>query len=144
MKVSLIIFLIGFITIAPSIYLGIKYFDGKVTDQPYETGLQYDTDKKFITDNGLELNILNMASQNGQVEMAFTIAMNEGAGMENTSFFITRPATAQGTISVETQKNAEGIYSTAFNIDTKGYHILKVVSRVNGKDVTLQKSFYIN
>lgn len=92
-------------TIAPSIYVGIKYFDGKVIDQPYESGLTYDADKKFISDNGLGLTILKQDKKNGDsVEMQFSFDKKTDINLEETSFYIARPATEQGKIQINAEK----------------------------------------
>ncbi len=92
-------------TIAPSIYVGIKYFDGKVIDQPYESGLTYDADKKFISDNGLGLTILKQDKNGDSVEMQFSFDKKTDINLEETSFYIARPATEQGKIQINAEKN---------------------------------------
>lgn len=144
MKVSLIIFLVGFITIAPSIYVGIKYFDGKVTDQPYETGLLYDENRKFISDNNIGLNILNHTENGGQIILQFALNCAPEANVESAEFYVTRPATDKTLMAIPVEKEENGLYASVFSMDSKGHHILKAKSRINGKDIVIQKGFYIN
>jgi len=144
MRVSLIIFIIGFITIAPSIYVGIKYFDGKVTDQPYETGLMYDEDKKFISDNGLALDQINVSRIDKNVEIKFELTKKSGVKLDELQFFVSRPATNQNSIEISAENISDSLFKAGFSIDSVGHHILLAKSRVNGKEVSLQKSFYIN
>jgi len=144
MKVSLIIFLIGFITIAPSIWVGIKYFDGKVVDQPYETGLQYDEGKKLIKDNGLKLSVLDCTRSNDVIDIHFILDRNDSVDLEDTEFFISRPASDKGKVKLDTRMADEGVYESVVTLNTLGYHILKAKGKINGKEISLQKSFYIN
>ena len=144
MKVSLIIFLIGFITIAPSIFIGIKYFDGKVVEQPYETGLKYDEDKKLIADNGLDLDVLSCSSMNNVVNLQFILDKNSDVDLTEQEFYITRPASDHNIQKLDTKMADEGVYESVVTLNTKGYHILKAKGKLNGQEVSLQKSFYIN
>jgi len=136
--------MIGLLTIAPSIYIGIKYFDGKVVEKPYESGLTYNEDKKFISDNGLDLKILNNKKNGDNVVLEFVFDKNDGVSVADTSFFITRPASDQDLIQINTEQGADGAYKSNFSLKTMGNHILKMVSTINGKHVQIQKSFYIN
>ncbi|MGD9808650.1 MAG: FixH family protein [Deferribacterales bacterium] len=144
MKVSLIIFLIGFMTIAPSIYIGIKYFDGKVVEQPYESGLKYDEDKKLIAENGLDLDVLSCVTTDNMVSLQFMLDKNSGADFTDPEFYITRPASDHEIQKLNTKMADEGVYETVVTLNTKGYHILKAKGKLNGQEVSLQKSFYIN
>ena len=144
MKVSLIILIIGLITIAPSIYVGIKFFDGKVVEQPYESGLTYDADKKFISDNGLKLTILTNEKTDKDVKLAFSFDKNDNINIEETSFFITRPATNQGNIKLDAKIDKDGVYASAFKLENYGHYILKAITTINGKKIAIQKGFYIN
>ncbi|PLX69863.1 MAG: hypothetical protein C0603_02710 [Denitrovibrio sp.] len=144
MKSSLIIFLIGFLTIAPSIYVGAKYFDGKVVDQPYESGLTYNADKKFISENGLGLTIIKNAKTGNNVDLQFSFDKNKEVELGETSFFLTRPATNQEKIQIKVEKTVDGIYASAFELNTYGHYILKAITTANGKRVAIQKSLYIN
>jgi len=144
LKISLIIFLIGFITIAPSIYLGIKYFDGKVTDQPYESGLMYDETNKFISDNGIGLDIMKQEKKGNLVSIEFALNCSDKVSVESTDFYITRPATDKEQILIEVNKTDDGKYASAFSLEHYGHYVLKAKSKINGKDILLQKGFYIN
>ena len=143
MKASLIIFLIGFLTIAPSIYVGAKYFDGKVIDQPYESGLTYNEDKNFITDKGLGLTILENIKTGDSLNLKFTFDMNADVKPKETTFFIARPATEQGKIQIDPEMGADGKYASVFDLNSYGHYILKAVTTVEGKTIAIQKSFYI-
>ncbi|ADD68312.1 hypothetical protein Dacet_1543 [Denitrovibrio acetiphilus DSM 12809] len=144
MRVSIIIFLIGFITIAPSIYVGIKYFDGKVTDQPYETGLKYDSDKQFIKENGLDLSIISQSRTDNIVNLNFTVKNAGEVALENIEFYLSRPATNKETLKLDAEPSTDGSYASAFSLDQHGYYILMAKSKVNDRVIRLQKSFYIN
>lgn len=143
MKVSLIIFFIGFLTIAPSIYVGVKYFDGKVTDQPYETGLNYDADKKFLKDNGLEINIIDQQKNADKITLKFKIS-DKNTSVDRVEFAISRPATNKDMKMIEADASSDGTYASVFTIDSEGYYVLMAKGTLKGKNISLQKSFYIN
>jgi len=143
MKPTLFILFLGFLTVYPSVYVGMKYFDGKVTPQPYESGLKYDEDKKFIAENGLELQILDINNESDKSNLSFAFYKANGVKIENVRWSLTRPATNKDGI-ILTPENDGNKYEAAFETDAYGYHILKGEISVDGKVVSIQKGFYIN
>jgi len=143
MKVTLIILFIGLLTIAPCIYVGVKYFDGKVTAHPYEAGLAYDENKKFINDNQLDLKILSTSKNGSEINISFTLESRPGTDINADSFIVSRPATDKDNIDIQTEQTADGVFKSAFNTDTYGHYILMADTTVNGRKVSLKKSFYI-
>jgi nitrogen fixation protein FixH len=143
MRPTLLILFLAFLTIFPSIYVGIKYFDGKVTAQPYESGLKYDENKKFIEDNELSLQILNINTVSDESSISFNLKKKEGLDIENVKWFLTRPATNKDMISLAVTKDGQA-YSTVFTTKSYGYHVLEALAVINGKEVHLKKGFYIN
>lgn len=131
-------------TIAPCVFVGVKYFDGKVTDSPYETGLLYDENKQFISENGIEIDIFNHKKTDGKVFMEFALNCSENVNVESAEFFIARPATNKGQIKIQAEKNKDGKYASVFDLDKYGHYVLKAKSKISGKDLLIQKSFYIN
>lgn len=131
----------GFLTIAPSIYIGIKYFDGKVTAQPYEEGLVYDAAKKLIEDNGLQISMLTCAKDGENALLEFSL---EGTRLENPVYQVTRPASDKDMFEIVPEERHNGLYASIFTVNAEGYHILKVTGTLEGRPVSIQKSFYIN
>lgn len=144
MKVSLIIFLIGFFTISPAIYMGIKYFDGKVTEHPYETGLKYNKEQKTVKDSGLALDAIESRRDGDDVKMEFALEKKPGVNLDGTAFFVTRPASDKQLIQIKVNPRGNGVYESEFTVRSRGYHVLKMMCRVHGEDIVLQKSFYID
>lgn len=143
MKISLIIIFIGLLTVAPAVYTGIKYFDGKVTEHPYETGLKYDADKKFISENGLGIEVESCVRDGENVNLEFKLD-GRNVTVEQAVFYVTRPATDKNEINIKTMAKPDGQYASVFALPSHGYHILKAECRINGREITLQKSFNIN
>ena len=54
MKVTVLIFLLALVTIAPSVIVGKKLFDGRVEDNSYEKGLAYDEMRSTVMEKGLK------------------------------------------------------------------------------------------
>lgn len=143
MRVSLIIIAIAFLTIAPSIYVGIKYFDGKVNDAPYENGLKYNETKNFINDNKLALSVVKIIQADGKVKVVYSVA-NDGETLINHTAVIARPAEEKDVVSVAPVFDETGAYTAEFASPKKGYYVLKAKFAYKGKDISLEKSFYIN
>ncbi len=143
MKISLLIFLVGFLTIAPSIYLGIKYFDGKVTEKPYETGLEYDKCEKIIKDNGLALENIRTVTNGNKVSIEFAIANATGVAFADEKFAVERPAT-NGDMVYITPTVEDGSYKAEFPANGYGNFVLEVRAKVASDEIALRKNFYIN
>lgn len=141
MKVTLIIFFIGFLTIAPSIYFGAKLFDGKVTEKPYETGLEYNKIKDIIEKNGFTITDISAKREAGTINISFKIRQNTSAVLENISFYVSRPASNQDVFKLDAVRDREG-YKASFSTTEKGNFILEVRAKVSGSDISFQKNFY--
>lgn len=143
MKISLLIFLVGFLTIAPSIYVGIKYFDGKVTEKPYETGLEYDKSEEIIKDNGLTLENIRTVKNGDKISIEFALANTTGVAVTDEKFAVERPAT-NGDIVYITPTVDGGSYKAEFPAKGYGNFILEVRAKVAADEIALRKNFYIN
>ncbi len=144
MKVTLFIILLALITIAPSIYYGNKLFDGKVTDKPYETGLDYNKIKHIIEDNGLALTNIKPAREGEKVSISFTMQMNEGTELDGLTFYVARPGSASGTKTLKADAGPDGAYHGSFETDGYGNFILEARAKVSGTEISFQNNFYIN
>lgn len=144
MKVTLFIILLALITIAPSIYYGNKLFDGKVTEKPYETGLDYNKIKHIIEDNGLALADIKTAREGENVNVSFTLRMNEGTELDGLTFYIERPASTSGTQTLKAEAGDDGAYHGSFTTDGYGNFILEARAKVSGTEISFQNNFYIN
>jgi hypothetical protein len=141
MKVTILIFLLGFLTVAPSIVVGNMLFDGRVEDNSYEKGLAYDEMQKVIMNNGLKITVRKIEQTEKSVIVDFTL----GKGSfhpEQISTAVERPV---GKTSVQGKLYEAGSsYELSLPRMDKGYHILCVNFDVDGKPVRLKKNFYIN
>lgn len=144
MKFSLIIIFIGICTVAPAFYLGITLFDGKVTDKPYETGLEYNKMKKIIKDDNIVINSIKTVKKDDKILMSFIFSHKDGVQLNDTKFFVTRPATDDGTVALSAVRQPDGTYRSEFKADGYGNFILQAQTTVAKEPVSVEKNFYIN
>ncbi|WP_277655783.1 FixH family protein [Seleniivibrio woodruffii] len=144
MKVSLIIIFIALLTIAPCIYLGVKYFDGKITESPYETGLEYDKSEKIIKDAGLALENIKAQKNGDKVFIEFAVANAGGVQLVPERFTVGRPASNQEQTELAPQTDANGLYKAEFSTSGYGNYVLELRAKVASDEVALRKNFYIN
>ena len=144
MRVSLIIFTIGFLTILPSIIVGKIYFDGRLTKDTYELGLAYDEHKKIVRDYGLGAAIVDSDFSGSEASVVFDITSSKPVDLSTVKCMVTRPVEA-GDLSIGSPvKMADGRYKTAFKAVGKGHYLLRYTLTADGKEVAVVKSFYIN
>ncbi|QAR32477.1 hypothetical protein EP073_03380 [Geovibrio thiophilus] len=140
MKVTLLIFLLALITIAPSVVVGKKLFDGRVEDNSYEKGLVYDDMRHTVMEKGLKLTVKKIEQTDKNVMLDFSLGGT--CKPADIKAEIERPVGGR-TLEVKPSESAEG-YTASLPALEKGYHILKVSFAVDGKEVRLKKNFYIN
>lgn len=139
MKVSIIIFLLGFLSVIPAVVIGTKMFDGRVEAGTYEKGLAYDENRRIISDNAIELNVTRTEQTADGTSVYFNLG---GFRPENITAEISRPAGREA-IFAEPLAESDGYFLSLPSIG-QGNHMLKVVFDVDGKEVGIRKNFYIN
>jgi nitrogen fixation protein FixH len=142
MKVSLIIFFIGFLTIAPSIYFGNKMFDGKVEANSYENGLAYDKIKSTIKNYDLAVAIHEKTVTEQGLTLKFSVDSSKPFPAENFAAEVDRPVAREALTGKLSE--SEGIYTLELQHAEKGYNILKVSFMLEGNEIALKKNFYVN
>lgn len=143
MRISLIIIFIGLCTVAPAFYFGITLFDGKVTEKPYETGLQYNRMNNVIKEDDIVLDGIKTIKKDGNVLMSFAFGHKGGIKLDNAKFFVTRPATDKGTVALAAVRQPDGTYKSEFKQNGYGYFILQAQADASGEQISVQKNFYI-
>ncbi|MGE4497842.1 MAG: FixH family protein [Deferribacterales bacterium] len=140
MKVTVLIFLLALITIAPSVIVGKKLFDGRVEDNSYEKGLVYDEMRSTVMEKGLKLTVKKIEQSDKNVVLDFSLGGTYKP--ETMKAEVERPV-GGGALELNVAESGEGYAVSAPRLE-KGYHILKVTFAVDGKEVRLKRNFYIN
>lgn len=140
MKVSIIIFLIGFLSVIPAVIIGTKMFDGRVEAGTYEKGLVYDETRRIIKEKGIELNVTETAYKDGGASVYFSLG--ESFRPENIRAEISRPA-GREILYAEAARLDDGYMLSLPEIE-QGNHILKVTFDADGKEIGIRRNFYIN
>ncbi|GAB1535554.1 hypothetical protein ADMFC3_11850 [Geovibrio sp. ADMFC3] len=139
MRITIIIFLLGFITVAPSAIVGKKLFDGRVEADSYEKGLVYDEMKDTVMEKGLKLTVKKIEQYDQSVRLDFSLGGTFKPAEIKTE--VERPV---GGVPFEIKAAEDGDgYTASMPQLEKGYHILKVSFAVDGKEIRLKKNFYI-
>ena len=132
--------MLGIITIFPTVIIGKKYFDGRVEENSYEKGIAYDKMRDLLDEKGLKLN-LNKIEQNGSnVKLMFDL--NGDFAPETMKTEIEKLVGGKPLV-IQPDKTEDFYVVSASKLD-KGYHILKISFNLDGEEVRLKKSFYIN
>jgi hypothetical protein len=139
-RVSIIIFLIGFLSVIPVVIVGVKMFDGRVEAGSYEKGLAYDETRRIIKEKGYELNITKSEHKDNGTAVSFTLGSNETPDTLNAE--VSRPVGKE--VIITTAEKKEGGYSLALPLIEQGNHTLKVIFHVDGKEIAIKKNFYIS
>ena len=140
MKVSIIIFFIGFLSVIPVIIVGTKMFDGRVEAGTYEKGLAYDETRQILKDKGVELKVTETEYTDGGTSVYFTLGSDFLP--ENIRAEVSRPA-GRETLYAEAAKT-DGGYMLSLPSLEQGNHTLKVSFDADGKEIGIRKNFYIN
>ncbi|MGE4266175.1 MAG: hypothetical protein AB7F25_01935 [Deferribacterales bacterium] len=123
--------------------MGIKYFDGKVTEKPYETGLEYDKCEKIINENGLALENIKTVKNGDKVSIQFAFANTTGVAVTDEKFVVERPATNGDIVYITPQTDGK-LYKAEFPVNGYGNFVLEVRAKVAADEIALRKNFYIN
>ncbi|MDK2792311.1 MAG: hypothetical protein PWQ25_1174 [Deferribacteres bacterium] len=139
MRMMLGLVLLGFLLLGSSFYFGIKYFDGKVEEKPYEEASLYDMKREIVEKNHLSLEILNIEKLDNKYKICFTINGNIERPFPIEGVEILRPA-GKDVIRPDIRVR-EKICSVNVPL-SQGYYILKVFLRMK-EIVSLEKTISI-
>lgn len=127
MKLLIIIsVLTALLAVAGSIIVGVRNFDGVVTDDPYEKGLQWDKLQREKTTAGWKVDIQEREYVTGDNKLLISILNKDGAPLaaSNVSVSISRPSSSAYDRNYRTEKLYDGLYRTVITFPLFGlWHI---------------------
>lgn len=113
----------GLLIVAASIIVGIRSFDGTVTDNAYEEGLRWDDTNKMIKELGIIVKFRNKKIRVGENDVFISINRSDGTPYNPSSLrlHITRPSTDRYDIDVTAERIGDGLYRARMNLPLYGY-----------------------
>lgn len=143
--------LIGFVTltallaVAGSIIVGIKNFDGTVTDRPYEEGLLWDDIREKKTALGWSVDIKEKRFTTGNNDITISILNRMKKPLKDIkiSVMISRPSTTVYDRVVEAVKLKEGLYRANTDVPLFGYWDITIEVSEGRERVPFKKRIFV-
>jgi len=144
---ALIIFVIivGLAAVAGSIFVGVKGFDGTVTENPYETGLRWDDAQKKMHELGWSVEILNKEFTSGDNDVLISILdkNNTPLALTDIALRISRPATATYNKNFDIIQVKDGVYLARLNFPLFGYWDIGIHVSSVGDTLYFEKRVFV-
>jgi len=139
-----VIVLIGLSSVAASIIVGSRVFDGTVTQTPYETGLLWDQMQKEREASGLSITITNAEFTEGTNTLLMKVLDQGGKPLRRASISVTvsRPSTASYDKTYNCAKLDDGSWRAVLAFPLYGYWDLKVRIVRGQSDILFAKQVF--
>ncbi len=141
------IVLVSLLSVAVTIVVADKVFDGTVTSNPYEKGLLWDRVQKERKDSGLRVSIRNGGLAKGMNTLFFAVLdkTDRPLGKASVSVTVSRPSTTAYDRTYNCAKTDYGSWRANVDFPLYGYwdlniHVLRGLSDISfTKQVFVQK-----
>ncbi len=129
-----------------SVFVGMKNFDGTVTDHPYEEGLQWDEREKKKRQLGWQIEFTNRDLRTGDNAVELSILDKQGKHLaaDEVRVLISRPATPAYDKYFDTIKVSGGRYRATVHFPLYGYWDVGVKVSEGGESLFINKKIYVN
>lgn len=143
--------LIGFVTltailaVAGSFIVGIKTFDGTVTERPYEEGLLWDEIRRKKVSLGWSVDIKKRRFTTGNNDITISVMNKLKEPLKNTniSLMISRPSTTVYDSDVQAVKLKEGFYRANIDFPLFGYWDIAIEVRQERESLPFKKRIFV-
>jgi nitrogen fixation protein FixH len=146
MKTLIIIVVIPvIIVIAASIIIGIKSFEGTVTEHPYEEGIAWDETRRKKAELGWNVVIEKRDLRIGQNEI-FILTLDKfdkPLADAEIALMISRPATSAYDREFDTIKLSEGRFRTTIDFPLYGYWDIIIQANQNGNNISYKQKVFV-
>lgn len=138
------IVLIGLSSVAGSILVGVRSFDGVVVGSPYETGLYWEKVIKESAATGWQVDILDASFTMGSNALAISVRDSNGKWLKDADMSITvsRPSTKDYDKSYKAELAADGLYRAIVSFPIYGYWDLKISILKEGRHAGFEKRIF--
>lgn len=140
-----IVVIIGVAAVAGSIFVGVKSFDGIVTEHPYEKGLRWDDVRHKKLASGWDIEIWNNDLQTGENDIVILVIDKEGNPVAGSSIsvMISRPSTGTYNEYFDTVSIKEGVFKVHVNFPLYGYWDLMTNVTKGGDSLLFEKRIFV-
>ena len=146
MKTLIIIVTIAALAaVAGSVVVGIKSFDGTVTDRPYENGLLWDKVRNEKATLGWSAVIQNRRLRMGGNELLISVTNKDGTPLLNFNVDVlrSRPSSSDYDRHLRAVKLADGFYRVPVRFPLYGYWDLKINVRQGQRRVLFEERVFV-
>lgn len=140
------VIIVGLAAVAGSIIVGVKSFDGIVTENPYETGLRWDDARKKMRDLGWIIEIQNEKFITGDNDVSISVFDKNKIPLSLTeiALSISRPATEKYNKEFDIIQIRDGVYSARLNFPLFGFWDIGIRVSNGGDELFFEKKVFVN
>jgi nitrogen fixation protein FixH len=140
-----IITAIGLLAVAGAVIIGMKSFDGTVTDNAYEKGLAWDDmqrDKEELGWNA-EINSQQLTTGNNELILMLTDKGNDPLLNAEVFLTISRPSSSEYDRELDTAKVRDGLFKSTVNFPFYGNWDINIKVVQGGYDIFFIKRVFV-
>jgi nitrogen fixation protein FixH len=140
-----IVIIIGLTAVAGAIFIGVKSFDGIVTEHPYEKGLLWDETERKRSKLGWRVEILNREFITGDNNVVISVLdkNNMPLTLTNAALHVSRPATATSNKNFDIILIRDGMFSARLNFPQFGYWDIGINISSGGESLLFEKRVFV-
>jgi nitrogen fixation protein FixH len=134
----------GLLAVAGSIIIGIRSFDGPVTEHPYKRGLQWDSIQQKRESLGWHVIINNDVLYTGINELSFSLLDRNGSPLDgkDIGIEITRPSSSRHDAEVAAEDRGNR-YRAVINFPLYGYWDMSFTVKTENEEVAITKRVFV-
>lgn len=143
-SVIVAIVLVSLLSVAVTIVVADRVFDGTVTKDPYEKGLLWDHVQKEKEDSGLSVSLNNDGFATGMNALSLDILDKTGGPLRKAAVSVTvsRPSTTAYDKTYTCANKADGSWRSEVDLPLYGYWDLEIRIIRGGSDILFEKQVY--
>lgn len=140
-----IVTVIGLTAVVGAIFIGVKSFDGIVTEHPYEKGLLWDEMERKRNELGWRVEILNREFITGDNNVLISVLdkNNMPLTVTDAALRISRPATATLNKKFDIILIRDGMFSARLNFPLFGYWDIGINVSSGGDSLLFEKRVFV-
>lgn len=137
--------IIGAAAVAGSIVVGVRSFDGIVTEHPYEKGLLWDEIQNRKDELGwtVEIGDTDLITGGNDVEISLINKDGKPVPGSSVSVMISRPSTTEYDKHFDTVRGREGVFISTLTFPLFGYWNVGINVTTAGETLLFEKRIYV-
>jgi nitrogen fixation protein FixH len=140
-----IVIIIGLSAVIGAIFIGVKSFDGIVTEHPYEKGLLWDETERKKSELGWRVEILNREFTTGDNNVVISVLDKNSMPLAHAkaSLSLSRPATATFNKKFDMILIRDGMFSASLNFPVFGYWDIGINVSSGGESLLFENRVFV-